>query len=235
MLSRITAIRLVGVAYILAFTIWFALEGRTALSYFPRYSFQANMISDLGVPYMHFGGTQRLDYSPIAWLMNTNFFVSACLYAFPQWLLLFATEGEKPVDRNLRTGRAILSLVFLVGLIMVGAVPGGPEEKKNGRIVEHQIGATLSILGGNLCSIVAGASPDQLKPVVTDLAYRIGCIFLGVLGIVSVIALITVTPESQAGTVERLAVYTIFAWELLTGVSLLVAVNSKDTAKLKTG
>lgn len=233
MLSQVTAVRLVGVAYILAVGLWFTLEGSAASRYFPHYSFAANMISDLGVPYMYFGELHLLEWSPLSWLMNLNFFVTACLYAGPQWLLLFATNGEGQYDRHLRSARAVLSAMFLVGLILVGIVHGGPREHSDGSIGQHQLGATFSILGGNLCSILAGSSAAQIRPLVTDLPYRVACIFLGVLGLGCVTALVTITPHSQAGTVERLSVYTIFAWQLMTGITLLIAAE-KVTNKVKT-
>lgn len=232
-MARSTIVSLVGIGYVLAVALWFALESHAAAAYLPSYSYAADMISDLGVSYVYTGDVHWLGYSPRAPLMNFNFFATGALYAALQWFLLYGTEGDSTVDRRLRMARAIISFLFMLGLMLVGTVHGGPKEHRNGMIAWHQLGATLSIVGGNVCSILAGVSNTQIKPLTTSLAYRYACLFLGTIGNISAFALLGLTPHAIAGTVERVAVYTVFAWELLTGFYLLLT-SEEEPQKLKT-
>jgi hypothetical protein len=86
----------------------------------------------------------------------------------------------------------------------------------------HVTGAVLAILGGNV-AILAGV--PIMKSFGAQRLYRLGSIALAAVGLASfaLVAIATATTSSPllpAAVWERSSVYTIIAWQLLSGVCL---------------
>lgn len=121
--------------------------------------------------------------------------------------------GAVIVTRGLSLGRLGHGLVFAAavnaaGNVMIAIVPSASPHA----VPWHGIGAALAILGGNAAVILGGLCSRWSD-------HRRVSIVLGIVGFGCVIAL--VLGVQPAGLVERGSVYTIIAWELLTGVVLL--------------
>ena len=205
-----------ALCWIVAGVVYVTTEAVAAAA-FPGYSYATNYISDLGIPQVETFGGRAID-SPLHAVMNTGFvlhgvfFVAAALLATPvlgtahrrTFLALAATHG--------------------VGIVLVGLVHGGQVNADNGLGAVHGIGATMAIVGGNLAAIVAGLAAHR-----SDELRRLGtvCVTLGVVGLFAALALVLDSVSSSVdvlpdGVWERLAVYTITAFELLVGVTTLV-------------
>ncbi len=157
----------------------------------PGYRYLSNYISDLGT----------------SAVMNVGgFMVHGVLFLAGAVVLIRAC----PAPGAIGWAFMLAAAANAVGNILVGAFPSGPD----GAVPLHIIGAGLAIIGGNVAVILAGVGGAQigLSP-----AYSHTSVALGIFGIGCLLAL-TVFP---VGVVERGAVYSIIAWEIITGVALL--------------
>ncbi|WP_229052341.1 DUF998 domain-containing protein [Aeromicrobium sp. Leaf350] len=193
--------------WIAAGLVYLGTEAVSAVA-FPGYSYATNYISDLGIPEVGTSGGRPID-SPLAWVMNTGFVLHGLLFAAAG--VLVAAKRGTTVWRLV----ALLAVVHGVGNVLVGVVHSG-----DGPL--HGIGAAMAIVGGDLAAITAGLA------VRAKTSRRLGAAFvaLGVVGIVSVVALVLDSGSSSVdllpdGVWERLAVYTITAFELTLGATIL--------------
>jgi hypothetical membrane protein len=87
--------------------------------------------------------------------------------------------------------------------------------------VPHYLGAWAAIFGGNLIAIAVGVIGVRIG---ASGVYRVASIALGVIGIVSFAWLLAdpVMLATQGGLLERIAVYTVLVWQLMTGVTLFL-------------
>jgi hypothetical protein len=102
-----------------------------------------------------------------------------------------------------------------VGNIVVATVPGGP----TGLGWLHVAGAVLAIVGGNAAILVGSAIPRAGR------CYRAISRGLAVLGLVSFVLLaidaIFSTTLLPGPALERISVYTIIGWQVLTAFRLI--------------
>lgn len=228
---------LAGALWIAAAVVYLLAEAVTA-SAFPGYSYASNYISDLGIPEVGSYQGRAID-SPLHPVMNTAFVASGALF------LAAAASAARAGVLHPRRPLLGLAVVYAVGISLVGLVHGSQASADDGTGVLHVIGAALAIVGGNVLAIVAGvasrraarrgigrpsARPGRLASV-----YPLLSIGLGVLGLVGLLGLeldsgspsVDLLPE---GIWERIAVYTVTAWQLLTGILLLTRprVSSAD-------
>ncbi|MCK5892802.1 MAG: DUF998 domain-containing protein [Aeromicrobium sp.] len=208
--------------WIAAGVVYLAAEA-VAASAFPGYSYAQNYISDLGIPEVGTYSGRAID-SPLHAVMNAGFvlhgvlFVAAALLAAP---VLGASHRRVFVA---------LALTHGIGIVLVGVVHSGPVNADNGLVAVHGLGAAMAIVGGNLTAIVAGLAARRSARLA-----RVGtvCVALGVVGLLSTLGLVldsgsttvTLLPD---GVWERLAVYTVTAFELLIGVAALVRLRQPD-------
>ncbi|QRM35372.1 DUF998 domain-containing protein (plasmid) [Microvirga sp. VF16] len=185
-------------------------------SAFPGYSYAHNYISDLGVPDVgDFMG--RFLNSPLHAVMNFGFIARGLLLLIGSLLIL------RPVSvARGRTPLLILALLHSVGIVLVGLVPSSPTSAAAGLIGVHTLGALLAILGGNTMALVAGLRGD---PITTLRSYRIISIALGAFGGASFIMLMANISLARSilfadGIWERLSVYTIIAWTLVSSFAI---------------
>ncbi|MGI4857096.1 MAG: DUF998 domain-containing protein [Janthinobacterium lividum] len=202
-----------GLAFLLAGVQYLLAETLAASAWVsPRYSYARNYISDLGVASCGQLYHGRLICSPWHALMNAAFIVEGALF------LLACLCFVRVVPRPWRAVVVALGLAHGVGMWLVGIFPGSPAALINGTLAYHVGGATAAIAIGNIATIVAGW-----------IAYRMGVrtwlaavsALLGAFGLASAVLLLSAASAVPAGWVERGAVYTIMAWEILLGMSVV--------------
>lgn len=215
--------RAAAACWIAAGLVYVGTEAVAAAA-FPGYSYATNYISDLGIPQVETFGGRAID-SPLHAVMNTGFVLHGVLFVAAA-LLAAAVLGSA----HRRTFLA-LALTHGVGIVLVGVVHGGQVNADNGLGDVHGLGAAMAIVGGNLTAIVAGLAARR-----SDGLRRLGtvCVTLGVVGLLSALALVLDSGSSSVdvlpdGVWERLAVYTITAFELLVGVVTLARLRRHET------
>ncbi len=186
--------RLAAVIWLLGAAVYLVCEAIAAAGV-GGYSYTADYISDLGVHTV----------------MNVAFTVHGILFVIGAFV---ATRGHPTV------GRAgwlfvVAATANAIGNILVGAFPSGSAQSH-----WHVLGAAMAILGGNVAVILAGAGAVSASP-----AFRWTSIGLGAAGI-ACLAVLTIDGANgsrvlPAGLVERGAVYSIIAWEIMAGVTIL--------------
>lgn len=178
----------------------------------PAYSYAANFVSDLGAPARGTFEGRAID-SPLHAVMNTGFIVQGVLFLATGVLL------GRLMTRRARTAFVTVAALHAVGMVLVGAFHTSTQAAADGTLALHYAGATLAIIGGNVAAILAGrqwsrlGAPKWLAGVST---------LLGVTGLLAVVVLVTTFGVLPPGVPERVAIYTFIAWELLTGVVLLM-------------
>ena len=182
------------------------LEAIAAKGFRQPYSYAQNYISDLGV----------VARSPLAYLMNTAFYLQGTLFFVGAVLVARAVQSRKA--GLFRTFAAMNA----IGNIVVGTIHGGPVAKVDGAAWVHSAGAALAIVGGNM-AILAGSA--IIRSAGAARWYRAASVGLAVLGLVSLTMLginskveaISVLPD---GVWERGSVYSIIVWQMVTAVVL---------------
>jgi hypothetical membrane protein len=208
------------VLWILGGVGWLTGEAITAAAY-PRYSYATNYISDLGVPEVGSFQGRAID-SPLHAVMNTTFIGHGILFGLAGVLVAVLVRSA---SRRVRAAVGVLAALHFVGILLVGLFHGSEASVESGAIVLHVSGAAVAILSGNVLAIVAGTGSSALR---APRAYRVVSVVLGVVGIVSLVMLLVDSSSSVVdvfpdGVWERASVYTIVAWELMTGVTLAVS------------
>jgi hypothetical membrane protein len=168
----------------------------------PGYSYTADYISDLGV----------------SAVMNVG--------AFATHGVLFLA-GAVVLTRTCSTegcaGRAFLLAAAgnAVGNIVVATFRSGAVDS-SGHAQWHVVGAGTAIVGGNVAAIIAGLGSRRLG---ASRRYRLVSVAIGVVGLACLVALIIDGANGSrllpVGLVERGAVYSIIAWEIMTGLTIL--------------
>jgi hypothetical membrane protein len=212
--SRRRPLTTAGLLWVLAALVYLTAEAVTAGA-FPGYSYADNYISDLGIPEVGAYEGRAID-SPLHAVMNTAFVVQGLLYLAAAVLVVRVSADR---SRWLFVG---LATAYAVGVALVGLIHGSQANAENGTAVFHVVGAALAIIGGNLAAIVAGVGLRGYTPP----AYSAISMTLGVVGLIGLVMLqvdariagVDILPD---GTWERIAVYTVTAWQLLTGVLLI--------------
>ena len=195
---------------------YLALEAVAAAHFRPRYSYTHHYISDLGVtsPGTFHG---RVADSPLAYMMNVAFYVQGTFFLLGAVLVACAV---RPRGAALFVGFAAMNAV---GNILVGTIHSGPVAELNGTAWLHGAGAVGAIVGGNL-AILAGSA--LLRKAGATQCYRAVSVGLAAVGLLSftVLAIDSSTATQApllAGAWERCSVYSIIAWQMLTGGHLI--------------
>ncbi len=206
--------RRAGAAWLVAGLLWFLLEAIAAHA-LPGYDYAHNYISDLGIPSpATFQG--RPGSSPLALVMNADFIVHGTLFLTGAVLAFYAA------------GRGAARFVFLAfaianaaGNVLVATIHNSAQAAADGSIVLHGLGAALAIYGADIAIVVAGASAGSVG---ATLSYRVASVALGMVGIVSLSFLVAAPATAvPAGVWERLGVYPIMTWEIMTGLAIFLS------------
>jgi hypothetical membrane protein len=188
--------RCAAATWLLSAAVYVGCEAVAAVRV-PGYSYAGNYISDLGV----------------SEVMNVGGFITHGLLFAAGALVI---TRAYPTPSSLARGFVLAAAANAAGNILVGTFHSGMAPSA---VNWHVIGAGLAIVGGNLAVILGGIGSSRLG---VSRAYRRASIALGVLGLASLAVLVADGDHVLAvGVVERVAVYPIIAWELMTGIALL--------------
>jgi hypothetical protein len=206
-----------GLLYIIGETVTaFAWEN-------PPYDYGAHLVSDLGAQVCgEFQGRRRC--SPLYPLMNITFItLGAVLFAA---ILLLA----RLLGRRARV-HILFAALFAIGMLGVGLVQSSAATIANGTAVIHVVGSCIAMIVANVMAIVVGV---QSRHVGAPHWYRVTSIVMGAIGLagftgVAVIGGVAVIEATAPGAIlERVAVYAILVWWLITSLTLLV--GARDNA-----
>ncbi|MFT2753139.1 DUF998 domain-containing protein [Clavibacter sp. Sh2088] len=209
-----------GIVWVAAAVVYVGTEA-IAASAFPGYSYSANYISDLGVPEVAEFQGRAID-SPLHAVMNAGFVLQGVLY------LVAAVIATRALRAGPRRAFLALAVVHAVGITVVGLVHGSASSAASGIGWMHVVGAGMAIIAGNAASIVAGVGSGRVGAA---RAFRTASVALGVVGLVALVVLQALGGSDVDGLWERGSVYTVTAWELLTGVAVLVAARRARRAR----
>lgn len=193
-------------------------EAITALAWSRApYNWADNYISDLGVP--ECVELDRTVCSPLFWLMDATFVLTGLL-------ALVALVALRPAVAGWRRVIAVPTVLYAIGIIMVGVFPGSFAENIGGdatRALLHSVGALLAIGVGNLMVLTGGII--AWRPY---RGYAVVSIILAATGLAAIVLMQTGNDLGLGrGGIERMTVYPIVAWLVATGLSLIcVAVNA---------
>nr|WP_062339239.1 DUF998 domain-containing protein [Herbidospora sakaeratensis] len=199
--------RAAGAALIVSAAVYFTAEFVAAAAWSdPPYSYTHHFISNLGVhgPVTAFG---QFMYSPLAWVMNTGFFLFG-LAALAGVVLLRGLPG-------VRRWPAVATAALLgAGGVVLAFFPGSGEADL------HAVGAFLGFIGGNVLAILLGGLGRHL-----GFSRRLGRVLVaaGVLGLaflVGYLALLESGAGLLIGLVERGVVYPFLLGFVLLGAAL---------------
>ena len=170
-----------------------------------------NFISSLGVyPNLIVEGVP-VGFSKFAIVMNIDFIVTGMGFLVAYYFLIFKILKSKK-DNLLYL---ITPVLFAVGSVLVGVYQGGVPSEDG----LHGLGARLSFLGGNLTLIISGVSLFKNRK-----GYSIVSIILGFIGLISASFMNNALTNNLTEVVaiyERLTVYPITIWQLMTGLTFL--------------
>ena len=182
------------------------------------YNYGHNFISDLGTTVCGSTFGDRLMCSPLHGVMNFGFVAMGLGVAAT--VALLATR--------LLTARRVIATILgcsiAGGMILVAVFPGGVESVDNGTIALHVLGAAVAILFGNTLAIVMGAGRARLG---FPRWYGRAVIALGVVGLVALAFLGAGATFLDPAVFERISVYSIFAWLLLTSAIQFSALRAR--------
>ena len=170
-----------------------------------------NFISSLGVyPNLIVEGVP-VGFSKLAIIMNIDFIVTGIGFLVAYYLLIFKMLKFKKYNLLY----LITPVLFAVGSVLVGVYQGGVPSEDG----LHGLGARLSFLGGNLTLIISGVSLFKNRK-----GYSIVSIILGLIGLISASFMNNALTNNLSEVVaiyERLTVYPITIWQLMTGLTFL--------------
>lgn len=166
----------------------------TGLPLFEAYAH--NTISALGVPGL---------ISPIDWLMNSGF------VALGVFLIIGFHLGLSERIEKCKVLEYVLTVVTAIGLFAIAVIHAGNPL--------HQIGALMAIVGGGLLLVTIAGSIKSSK------SYKTASFILGLIAIVFLIVMIIFMGNPDLEIIEavpeRISVYALILWSLLTGFHLL--------------
>ena len=194
-----------GLQYLLA-------EKISALAWHePDYSYRQNYISDLGIASCGPTADGRAIYSPLHMLMNSGFAIEGLLF-FIACVLLRRVFNEQGQSLFLLFG-----LLHGIGGVMIALFHSGGG---TGGVTLHQTGAVMAIGGGNLC-LLSVAWMKRNSAGWRGFSWL--SLMLGVVGLVSMFMIsLDVLP---VGMIERMSVYTITGWQVVTGFWLFMKIQ----------
>ena len=150
-------------------------------------------------------------FSEFAMLMNINFIVTGIGFFIAYYLLIF----DKLKNRKLGILSILTPFIFAMGGVLVGVFQGGVPSEDG----LHGLGARLSFLGGNFTALLSGIVLFR-----ENKKYAIVSTLLGIIGLVSAVLMNNAINNNLSEVVaiyERMTVYPITMWQLITGIMFL--------------
>ncbi|MEV4176943.1 DUF998 domain-containing protein [Nonomuraea sp. NPDC049709] len=178
----------------------------------PPYSYTYHFISNLGVhgPSTLFG---QYMYSPLAWVMNTGFFL------FGITILAGVAVLRGLLGRH-RWAALVPATLLAAGGVLLGLFPGSGEAMNDGTGDFHALGAWAGFIGANVLAIMLGGMHRRV-----GLSPKIGrtLVTVGVIGLVSTVAYFADVISGAnvlVGLIERGAVHPFLLGLGCAGVSI---------------
>jgi hypothetical membrane protein len=188
----------------------------------PPYSYSYNWVSELGVPQPTIFLGHHIN-SPLHAVMNGAFLAQGALFLVAAALLARALHG-------VRTRRyLVLAALHAFGMLLVGSFP---ETSPLPGMALHFLGAGLALVCGNLAIhqagtvVLAGIMPGWFARF-SRLCGLIGLAALTFLAVFTPLAF-NLVDAIGGGLIERLAVYPLVAWSLVSGCLLLRVARAED-------
>jgi hypothetical membrane protein len=197
---RLASARAGAAMWLLSAAVYLTCEAVAAASS-PRYSYVEDYISDLGA----------------SAVMNVGaFMLHGSLFLLGAVAVMSAYPALGWAGRSF----ALAALANAIGNVLVGTFPSGAFAAAD--VNWHVIGAGLAIVGGNVAVIIAGIGSRRIGAAPS---FRRPSVAIGLIGLVCLLALVidssTGSRVLPVGLLERGAVYSTVAWELLAGVTIL--------------
>lgn len=204
---------LVGAALLLVNAVQHLVVEALSAAAWPRddYSYSRDFVSELGATACGPSSGGGATCSPLHAAMNSSFLVNGVL-------LLLATLLLAPVLERRRAVLVALAASYAVGMAGVAAVQRTPESLADGTYAIHTAGAALALGAGNLIAVVVGVASRRIG---APGWYRALSVALGVVGLAALAGIALVSGEFPAPVLERLSVYAINGWWLITGAGVV--------------
>lgn len=165
------------------------------------------------------------NFSPLAWAMNILFIFIGITFVISNVFLF------KPVFKNrnvmIKTIIFTLPFIFMIGLFMVAFYPWGISKQSDS---VHILGAKLALIGGNFLLFFIGLAICKK----TFKKYKIYSVLIGIFGLCSAGATgYTMVKDFKIAMVifERLTIYPILFWQLVTGWYFFNLLKKQTTTK----
>lgn len=152
-------------------------------------------ISELGIPSVN---------SPLFMLMNSAFILIGLTLLFGNFY-----RFKDLIVKN-KIIFYILTLITALGVIIVGLIHGGNPLTSG----YHTLGAVMAILGGNILLALISKSMDEFG------IYQKITLILGLIGLIAFWIMFFNMESIYMPVLERLSVYPLVIWSLLTGCYL---------------
>jgi hypothetical membrane protein len=189
----------------------------------PKYNYRLDYISDLGNPVPHDFVFEHTVNSPWHFVMNAGFVTQGILFAIATVLLYNLFRG--------RSRFVILGCGIIHG---IGMLLAGVFHQQSVNAVEmaiHWVGAYGIIFGPIGVALVGVLGRRAGAPA----WYRATSAVLGFGAILSGLALAyipAVRTITGGGALERITMYGLFTWQVVTGVSLLIKAGRPSDQRL---
>ncbi len=213
-----TTQRLAAGFWLAAAVLYLTSELAAAIAFTPRYSYAHNYISDLGVPVCGTVYDGRSICSPLHALMNAAFLVQGVLFI----------SAALAISRSIPTVATVafvaVSAVNGIGNFLLASFSENAPGHFSAALSFHVLGALLAIVFGNAAALM---SASIFRHLGLPRFHRLASIGLPLAAALSFTVLI-MARESRADIMvaaavwERISVYTITAWEMLTAACLMV-------------
>lgn len=167
-------------------------------SLFNTYVFHA--ISELGIP----NGN-----SPLFWLMNSAFILVGLTVLF----CIFYKLKDYLIKNQIVI--YILTVITALGVIIVALIHGGNPLTSS----YHASGAVMAMLGGNILLVIISKSMEEFG------IYQKITMILGIIGLIAFWIMFFNVNNIYMPVLERLSVYTMIVWSLITGLFLFEKIN----------
>ena len=199
----------------IAAVLYVVTEGIAAWTFSPPYSYAHNYISDLGVPVCGAVFDGRSICSPLHGVMNADFIVQGILFSAA------ALSMFRLLLHPMKYAFLACAILNGIGNVLVGLFPETSGGQGQGASLYHVAGALLAIVFGNGASL---SSASAFRTLDLGRVYRVASIALPIVGWFAFAMLVAAPGFVFAdGVWERLSVYTITAWELLSATCLLAS------------
>ena len=190
--------RIAGIVFILGSLYYIIAEAISAFAFNDSLinTYLFHTISELGIPNVN---------SPLFFLMNSAFIIIGLSLLFGNFY-----KFKDFIIKN-KTVFYILTPVTSIGVMIVALIHAGNPITAG----YHSLGAVMAILGGNVLLVIISRSMDKFE------TYQKITLSLGIIGLIAFWIMFFNMESVYMPVFERLSVYTLIIWSLLTGVYLV--------------